>query len=329
MNIKKLIHNKHFWIGVIVLVCTLVAIIGYYEYYSYYPSTEDAFVKAYIVPMSTNISNKIENVYVTNNEYVKNGTLLFTIYKKPYEIAVNKAKADLLQAKQNVKLAVINAHLAEISVREIKAKYLLAEQTYKRLTFLNKRKIISDQKEDEAISNYKVCREQFISAVSVLRQKKQKIEVAKTTIKEASIELNNANLNLSYTKIYAPANGYVSDWHLAPGEYVSKGEKLFAFIDSDQWWVRANFKETDIKRIKPGQKVSIYIDMYGRTIKGKVQSIGFGSGVTYSLIPSENSTGNWVKVTQRFPVKILVSNKNLNCPLRVGASVGVTINTTA
>ncbi|HJO92710.1 MAG TPA: HlyD family secretion protein [Victivallales bacterium] len=327
MSIKKLICNKQFIIGVIILICATSAAIGYYKYISYYPSTDDAYIKAYIVQIAPNINGNISSINITNNEYVKKGTLLFTIDKKPYQIAVNKAKTDLLQAEQNVKLSKSNAHVAQVLVNEANTNYLYSKQTYKRNTYLNKKHIVSNQQEDETIKNFNVSKEKLASALSILKQKKLKIDVANSTVKESNIELNNAELNLSYTKIYAPADGYVSNFHLAAGEYINIGEQLFAFIESDQWWIKANFKETDLRRIKPGQDVNVYIDMYGKNISGKVQSIAYGSGSTYSLIPSENATGNWVKVTQRFPVRILVKNNNLNAPLRVGSTVNVTVNT--
>ena len=113
MSIKKLICNKQFIIGVIILICATSAAIGYYKYISYYPSTDDAYIKAYIVQIAPNINGNISSINITNNEYVKKGTLLFTIDKKPYQIAVNKAKTDLLQAEQNVKLSKSNAHVAQ------------------------------------------------------------------------------------------------------------------------------------------------------------------------------------------------------------------------
>jgi membrane fusion protein, multidrug efflux system len=327
MSIKKLIHNKQFIIGIIILICATSAAIGYYKYVSYYPSTDDAYIKAYIVNIAPKINGPVDSTNVTNNEYVKKGTLLFTIVKKPYQLAVNKAKTDLLLAKQNVKLSKSEAQVAQVSVNEANANYLYSEQTYKRDTYLNKKHIISDQIEDNVRRNFNVSKEKFISALSVLKQEKLKIDVANSTVKAANTELNIAKLNLSYTKIYAPADGYVSNFHLAAGEYINTGEQLFAFIESDQWWIKANFKETDLKRIKPGQDVNVYIDMYGKNIPGKVQSIAYGSGSTYSLLPPENATGNWVKVTQRFPVRILVKNNNPNSPLRVGSTVNVTVNT--
>ncbi|MCP4181015.1 MAG: HlyD family secretion protein [bacterium] len=327
MNIKKLMHNKQFIIGSIILICAITAAIGYYKYISYYPSTDDAYIKAYIVHIAPNINGNIASVNITNNEYVKKGTLLLTIDKRPYKISLDKAKADVLQEKQNVKLSKTKVQVAISNYQQCKAKMTFALQTYKRYKFLNRSEAVSDQLTEQAYADYKVTKSQSYQAISLLDEAKEGINVAESDLKEANIEYNNAELNLSYTNIYAPADGYVSNFHLAAGEYVNTGEQLFAFIDSDQWWIKANFKETDLKRIKAGQNVNVYIDMYGENIHGKVQSIANGSGSTYSLLPPENATGNWVKVTQRFPVRIVVENNNSNHPLRVGSTVNVTVNT--
>jgi membrane fusion protein, multidrug efflux system len=257
----------------------------------------------------------------------KKGTLLATIDKKQYMMAVNKAETNVNQAKQDISLAQINVSVALSNIQEAKAKMIFALKTYKRCSILNETKAVSDQQEDQAYGNYSVSKAQLDEAIATLQQRKQVINVAKSELKEAISELNRAKLNLDYTNLYAPNDGYVSDFYLNPGEYVSTGEKLFAFIDSRQWWVEAEFKETDIKRIQTGQKVKVYVDMYDRNITGTVESIGYGSGATYSLLPPENGTGNWVKVTQRFPVRIKISNAKNN--LRVGSSVEVTVDTVA
>ena len=122
-------------------------------------------------------------------------------------------------------------------------------------------------------------------------------------------------LNLSYTKVYAGVNGYVSNFNLDVGEYLNVGDKIFAIVDSDYWWINANYKETDLARIREGQKAEVKLDMYNHTYSGKVVSISNGTGSTFSLLPPENASGNWVKITQRFPVKILVKN-SAKFPLR-------------
>jgi membrane fusion protein, multidrug efflux system len=155
-----------------------------------------------------------------------------------------------------------------------------------------------------------------------------KIDELTAALKVAQAQLADAQLNLQYTTIKAPANGYLNNFTLRAGEIIQSGSPLFALVETDQWWVNANFKETDLARIRVGQSADITLDIYPNlTFKGHVQGISAGSGAAFALLPPENATGNWVKVTQRFPVRINFMHPDANYPLRVGASSRVTVNT--
>jgi membrane fusion protein, multidrug efflux system len=327
MMIKKLL-NKNFIIGIIILIMVICGATGYYVYAKYYPSTKDAYIKAYIVDIAPEIAGRVNGVYVKTNDWVKKGTLLFSIDPSPFELEVERCKATLSWTEQKVHLAEQEIKVSKTLVKQAKAKFTFAEQTYKRMTKLNKYKIVTDQNEDKFVREFKIASSKMNSALLELHEDEQRYKIAKAAVLESQAKLNQAQLNLSYTKIYTSANGYVSDCYLAAGEYVDIGQKVFAFIDTDIWWVQANFKETDLGRIRPGQKAEVTIDIYEKTISGTVMSVSFGSGVTYSLLPPENATGNWVKVVQRFPVRILIKDDSEKHPLRVGASTKVRIDTT-
>ena len=326
MSIKKL-FNKNSIIGLSVLVVVIAGAIVYYEYANYYPSTEDAYIKTYIVNIAPQVYGRVDGVYVKTNDEVKKGTLLFSIDPRPFELVVEKNRAALSWSQKKVQLADQEIKVSKTLVKQAKANFDFADETYKRMTSLNKDKIVTDQNEDKFIQQLKISDSRMKSALLGLYENEQRYKIAEAAVLEARAELDQAKLNLSYTKIYAPANGYVSDCYLAVGEYVNIGQQVFAFIDTDLWWVQANFKETDLARIRPGQKAEVSIDIYDRTINGTVMSVSFGSGVTYSLLPPENATGNWVKVVQRFPVRILIKDDDKGYPLRVGASVKVKVNT--
>ena len=150
---------------------------------------------------------------------------------------------------------------------------------------------------------------------------KEKLNLAKAAVFQAQMAVNA-------TKVYAPVSGTVENLTLQPGNMVAIGVPLFAMVDNSQWWIEANFKETQLARIKPKQAVKFTLDMYDNHVfKGTVESIAAGSGAIFSLFPPENATGNWVKVTQRFPVRILIKNDGPRYPLRAGASAEVTIDT--
>jgi membrane fusion protein (multidrug efflux system) len=157
---------------------------------------------------------------------------------------------------------------------------------------------------------------------------KMQLEVAKAALVVAQKKLAQAQLDLQHTIITAPADGTVTNFNLRAGTMINAGVILFAFIEQAQWWVDANFKETDLQRIKVGQPAEVTIDIYpSHVYKGVVQGVSLGSGAAFSLLPPENATGNWVKVTQRFPVRVNILNPDPKYPLRVGASSTVTINT--
>jgi membrane fusion protein (multidrug efflux system) len=149
---------------------------------------------------------------------------------------------------------------------------------------------------------------------------------ANAPIKAAEAALAQARLDLQHTRVEAPADGVVGELSLRPGGFVNIGTPLFALVETAEVWVDANFKETDLPRIRPGQAAEVRIDLLpGRTFRGRVESLSPASGTAFALLPPENATGNWVKVTQRFPVRVRIMNPIPG--LRVGASSEVTIDT--
>jgi membrane fusion protein (multidrug efflux system) len=159
---------------------------------------------------------------------------------------------------------------------------------------------------------------------------KSTLDDANAALAAAAAALEQAQLNLSFTHIKAPEAGTLVNFNLRAGSTVTAGLGivLFSIIEEGQWWLDANFKETQLERIKSGQKATVNIDIYpGKKFKGIVSKISDGSGSAFSLLPPENATGNWIKVTQRFPVKIIIQNPDPQYPLRIGASATVSIDT--
>lgn len=154
------------------------------------------------------------------------------------------------------------------------------------------------------------------------------LQAALASIELAKANLDKALLNLQYTKVIAPASGWVTQVTTHPGSIVEANQPLFAMICDQGFWIDANFKETDISKIQAGQTAAITIDMYkGHRFKGTVLSISGGSGTVFSLLPPQNATGNWVKVTQRVPVRIRIETPNKHYPLRIGTSATVSVHT--
>lgn len=155
-----------------------------------------------------------------------------------------------------------------------------------------------------------------------------KLDMLNASLKIAQSELAQAELNLNNTKILSPSSGYLTNFTLRQGEMVQAANPLFVLVETDHWWINGNFKETDLERIHIGQTAKVLLDMYpGIAFKGKVQGISRGSGAAFAILPPENATGNWVKVTQRFPVRIDILNPDPKYPLRIGASGEVVVDT--
>lgn len=197
---------------------------------------------------------------------------------------------------------------ADALVAQRQAELLLSQQNAQRILKLVDQKQLPPANGDTATAN---------------------LNSAKAALVAAQDQQQQAQLNLQHTQVVAPAAGVITNFTLRVGTTVTVNQDLFALIEQDSWWVDANFKETQIKRIHAGQPVDIELDMYpGVNFNGTVQAVSAGSGAIFSLLPPENATGNWVKVTQRFPVKIMINSNDHKYPLRVGASADVTVDTT-
>jgi membrane fusion protein (multidrug efflux system) len=163
---------------------------------------------------------------------------------------------------------------------------------------------------------------------ALVNQGSEAVRAARIASAEADMAL--ARLNLEWTRVLAPADGYVTQFSLRVGDVVKPQEQLFPFVESTHWWVEANFKETDVARIEPGMRVIVTIDSYGeKKFEGHVESISRGAAASFSLLPPQNTTGNWVKVTQRIPVRIRLPQQDAAFPFRLGASASVSLDVRA
>ncbi len=323
---KKISQHKHLIIGIILIIFLLSVILHYRWRNEVYPSTEDAYVSAHLVNIAPKVSGSIQKVYVKNNQYVHKGDLLISIDSTDYDLQVSKTKKDFILAKQQALIAEKQIAAAKANIARAQANYAFAHEMAVRYTNLYVQKSGSKQDMQNYVNDSIQAEQMKKQAETELSQATIQHEAALTQMSMAKIGINNANNDLGYTKISAPVDGYVSDLNLQTGEVVGQGQKLFGLVDSQSWWIEANFKETQLERMKPGQPVKVILDMYDHHYKGVLQSISFASGNTFSLLPPENATGNWVKVTQRFTVMVKVEDSK-DFPLRVGASCEVTVDT--
>jgi membrane fusion protein, multidrug efflux system len=341
--------------GAVVLV-VVAGVMLYIRHTRLYISTDDAYVTGRIHSVAPKIAGTVKAVTVEDNQLVKKGALLVEIDSRDYDVKVADARAAVETeqsklAELGVRVDVAQKGLAEIQARIDSAKAAMAlqdatlrqaRQDYGRAKKLNDQGIYPEAAlekattaRDVASAQVRAAREAMNQAAAALETQKTLIEQAKAANKsqEYSLEqkkqvLASAALLLGYTKIYAPSDGYVTKKSVEVGNQVIAGQPLMAVVPLDDVWVVANYKETQLSNVKPGQKVSIEVDMFpGKTFSGRVESIMAGTGSVFSLFPPENATGNYVKVVQRIPLKIVLDKgSDTDHVLRVGMSVKPTIS---
>ena len=266
-----------------------------------YQSTDDAYVETTTVQVAPRVSGQIIESYVTDNQTVKEGDLVAKIDPADYEVA-------LAQAEARYERILLDQKNAQANFKAMQTNIDVAKKDLDRYTNLYEKGAVSKQTLDAAQAKYDSAQANLTKAEeSLLSQGGNK--VADADLKEAKAMRDKAKLNLSYTNIYAPQNGTVSSRRVEKGMYVNVGTPLFVIVPEDVWIV-ANYKENQLRHMKPGQEVNIKIDTYpDHVFKGKVDSIQRASGAKSSMFPPENAVGSFVKIVQRIPVKIVFTEK--------------------
>lgn len=320
-------QSKKQMLALVVTIILLMALLGYWWYSARFISTDDAYVNANVVEIAPRVSGQVATLNIINNQQVKAGQVLFTIDPVPFRLAVSKAQAELTETEQNVQenTAAVAASTANVAVQE--ANLAHAQVTAQRTLALVKQHVLSPQNGDDAVADLKTAAATLDLAKAQLEEAQQVLQAAHAQVAVAKASLAQAQLNLQYTTVVAPIGGKITNLTLRAGSQVTALASQFALISNNEYWIDANFKETQLAKVKPGQQVNIKIDVYpGHDFKGVVQSISGGSGQAFSLLPPENATGNWVKVTQRVPVRVEITNVDPAYPLQIGTSATVTIH---
>lgn len=263
-----------------------------------YQSTDDAYVETTTVNVAPRVSGQIDEVYVTDNQYVKEGDLVAVIDDEDYKIKLEQADSNYEKIKLDQQYAKANHAAAESNIE-------LAKKDLDRYRNLYEQGAVSKQTYDTAVVKYDSAQAGLTQAQQSLFSDKTGKTVADANLRTAKATRDKAALDLSYTKIYAPQSGTVSSRRVEKGMYVTAGSPLFTLVPENVWVV-ANFKENQLTNMKPGQAVDIKIDTYpNKVFKGKIDSIQRASGAKSSLFPPENAVGSFVKIVQRIPVKIV------------------------
>lgn len=322
---------------VIALIGPLAAVAaGGYIYLSggRYVSTDNAYVKADKIAVSADIDGRVVEVFAEADQPVARGTLLFRIDPQPFKIALDRAEAQLAAALQDARSvrALYDQKAARLKFAE--GDLMFHQQHYERQEALTKSGVVSRSGMDLAERALRNARDQILIAEQEIAEvrarlggdRDQPIELL-PTVREARAARDRAALDLARTEVKAPVAGIVTNFDLQPGEYVTAGNVVFSLVGTENVWVQANFKETDLTNVKMGQRANVRVDMYpGKPLKAVVTSISPATGAEFALLPPQNATGNWVKVVQRLPVRLRISAEDAPA-LRAGMSVVVRIDT--
>ncbi|HNW25258.1 MAG TPA: HlyD family secretion protein [Candidatus Gastranaerophilaceae bacterium] len=292
--------KKRFLIPSITIIVAILALIGMINS-SRYQSTEDAYVETHTVAVAPKVSGQVIEMYVNDNQHVNAGDLVAKIDSADYGAKLDEisAKYEATLLKQKNAKAVYEAANSQIT---------LAKKNLDRYTELYKSGAASKLEFDNAKTNYDNAQASLTQAHQNLLSKENN-RVADADLKQLAATKKQAQLAYSYTNIYAPQSGFVSNKTIAKGAIVQAGQPLFTLVPDDIWIV-ANFKESQLENMKVGQEVEIKVDAYPhKRFKGKIDSIQRISGAKSSLFPPENAVGSFVKIVQRIPVKIVFAEK--------------------
>mgnify|MGYP000815520842 CR=1 FL=1 len=281
--------------------------------------TDDAQVEQYISPVNVKVAGYIKEIRFTEHQFVHKGDTILIIDDREYAIALKQAEAQLMDARSgrkvignSVNTASSSATVLDASIEEAELRVEKLERDYRRYSALLEKKastpVIVEQYKTEldmAKARVSALKRQREAARSTVSEVSQRQENADAAILRAEAAVDMARLNLSYTVITAPADGYLGRRTIEQGQLVSPGQTITTLIPDSKKWVVANFKETQMARIRPGQSVEITVDaMPGKRFAGTVTAISQATGSKYSMVPTDNSAGNFVKIQQRIPVRI-------------------------
>jgi len=363
------------WVLALAALVIVAGMVFVWHYYSVRESTDDAQIDGHIDPLSARVSGTVLRVLHDDNEVVSAGELLVELDPKDYQVALQRAQAELADAQANAtaaqtgiplttttssnQLAAADAGViaaereveaANARVAEAQANYEKVESDLKRISTLVQHDEVSRQEYDTMVASEKSARATLDAARSTvamstsrvaqaraqaasshtvpeqLRMSRARSGAASAEVEKARASVAQAQLNLQYSRVYAPVSGILGKRSVESGQVVQPGQPMFSLVNLDDLWVTANFKETQLRDMHAGQKVKVRVDAYGRDYDGTVESIGGATGSMYSLLPPENASGNYVKVVQRVPVRIRIDKgQDPQHQLRPGLSVEPTV----
>jgi len=331
---KSGITKRHKALAILLIVSLVVGWFGlrWWIRSQTHIETDNAFIEARTVPVSFKVAGTVKRVLVNDNQFVKQGDLLLELDDADYRVEVSKTEAGVGVAENESSGDYQKAEGARATVQLARARLDQAVLDQQRGEALFKREVIPKEQLDRLKTAKRVADSQLKEAEESLKRFLAEAGLAakggnKAKVLQKKAQLEEAKLQLSYTRVVAPRDGYITKKSVEPGTNIQAGQPLMALVPLQDAWITANYKESQLTYIRPGQPVEFTVDAYpGRTFTGKVDSIMAGTGAAFSLLPPENATGNYVKVVQRVPVKILIdNNSDPEHLLRTGMSVIPTV----
>ncbi|WP_424631658.1 HlyD family secretion protein [Bradyrhizobium sp. SYSU BS000235] len=309
---------------------------AYYLAEEPYVSTDNAFVRAAKVSINARVAGQAVAIAVRDNQRVRQGQVLFRIDPEPYQMAVDQAEARLVSTRLQIDALKATLRQQRAELQSARDSAAFSEREFDRKKALVASDFTPKAAFDRADTDLKVARqrivsiEQQIASTVVALAGDPDIEIDRhPTVRAAKSQLDRARLDLSYSVVRAPDDGIVTKVdNLQVGDFVNPGAAVFTLLSSREIWIEANFRETGLTHMRPGQDATIDVDVYpGRTFKAHVVSMSPGTGSDFAVLPPENATGNWVKVVQRLPVRLELDEADPNRPLFSGISVTARVDT--
>jgi membrane fusion protein (multidrug efflux system) len=327
------------WLRPLLLIAVPAAVVlaalGWWLWGGRHVATENAYVKADIAQISPEISGRVAEVLVKDHAEVKAGNLLLRIDPEPFRMALARAEAEVDSTRGQVAtlIAAWREAVSELAEAESKVRYWDAQLARQRQ--LTTRGVVSSSKFEEVESSaiaardrVAVQRDKVERTLASLGRKPERPIDEHPLVRQKIAERDRARLDLERTTIAAPVSGIAVNVKLQPGEQVRASTPIFSIVAATQPWVEANFKETELTHVRPGQPAKVVLDIYPDvTWEAEVESISPATGAEFAILPPQNASGNWVKVVQRLPVKLRLQSRSGGPPLRAGMTATVRIDT--
>ena len=330
---RPILHVTGRIIGLAIVLGAVVAGLYVLRLYYVYPRTDDAYVRANVVGIAPHVNGPIVELPIHDNQHLAKGALLFVVDPRPYQAALDRAEADLALTNLQIDALQDAIRSAEARQQQLAADAAYDKQYLDRIVPLLSRHFVTANDVFNARSRLAAAQASVERARSEVRKAHNELGQYgdfNARRKAAAAALYNAKLNVQYCYVRAPFDAYVTNLNIAAGQYANEGRQVLSLVDNRQWYVMANFRENFLDHIRPGMRVEVYLLSYpNRRFIGRVQEAGWAlhqeNGATVAGLPQVEPTLNWVRLSQRFPVRIVIENRDPQRPFRMGQTAVVTV----